>query len=80
MNMAHATRWLRRMDWSLVITIGLLMTAGVMFIFSASYRSEDLPVSPFYRKQIAWAAIGAVILFNSVALPILIALAVRWLG
>ena len=52
-----------RMDWWLLLVILALMVSGVMFIYSASYRSEDLPVSSLYERQLVWCAIGLVCFF-----------------
>lgn len=49
---------LRRMDWWLVAAVLTLMTLGVLFIYSAGYRGDGLPVAPFYRRQILWVAVG----------------------
>ncbi|MBP7830191.1 MAG: rod shape-determining protein RodA [Kiritimatiellae bacterium] len=52
-------RWLlKRMDWFLVLAVLLLLGAGVAFVYSASYRGDDLPVPGFYRRQILWAGLG----------------------
>jgi len=56
--------YLIRMDWWLLVVILSLMVAGVLFIYSASYRSEDLPVSSLYEKQIIWCAVGLVCFFS----------------
>ena len=49
---------LMRIDWWMLLVILALMLVGIAFIFSASYRSEDLPVNSLYRKQIMWSCIG----------------------
>jgi len=59
MAWSETARLLRRMDWSLVIAVMALMTIGVIFIFSASYRADDLPMPSFYKKQVVWVMIGA---------------------
>ena len=46
------------MDWSMVLAIAALLVVGILFIYSASYRSDDLPVAPFYQKQMVWALVG----------------------
>lgn len=58
MSWNEISRILRRMDWSMVFAVGALLVAGVLFIFSASYRGEDLPVASFYEKQVVWAVLG----------------------
>lgn len=59
MNWRQTLIILRRMDWSMVLGIAVLLFAGVMFIFSASFRSEDLPAGSFYEKQLGWIVLGA---------------------
>ena len=59
MNWRQARLILRRMDWSMVLGISVLLFSGVMFIFSASFRGEDLPVGSFHEKQLGWIALGA---------------------
>ena len=62
MGWNEVNRILRRMDWSMVFVVGVLLTISVMFIFSASYRGEDLPVASFYERQLVWAAVGLALL------------------
>jgi len=47
-----------RIDWSLFAAVVVLLVAGVLFVYSASYRGDDLPVAPFFKKQIVWAVLG----------------------
>jgi rod shape determining protein RodA len=55
-------RWLlKRMDWSMVIAVVLLLGTGVAFVYSASYRGDDLPVPSFYRRQMVWALLGVAV-------------------
>ncbi|TAN36924.1 MAG: rod shape-determining protein RodA [Verrucomicrobia bacterium] len=49
---------LLRLDWTLVLAVLALLTIGAFFIFSASYRAPELPVSPLYRRQIGFALVG----------------------
>lgn len=58
---------LRRMDWLLVAATALLLIAGICAIYSAAWRGDDQPVSPFYQKQIVWA-LGGGACFLSLAL------------
>lgn len=58
--------FLKRMDPFMLAAIGALIAVGILFIFSAGYRGEDLPASPFYRKQILWSLIGAGFLLGAV--------------
>jgi rod shape determining protein RodA len=63
-----------RMDWWMFLTILVLMVSGILFIYSASFRSDDLPVSSLYRKQIVWCMIGLLCYFAMIAIDY------RWLG
>lgn len=58
MDWLQTRRWLRRMDWSLIIALIVLMVLGISFIYSAGYRGEDQPVSSFYKRQLLWCAAG----------------------
>ena len=49
-------------DYFLILVIAILVTMGVMFIYSSSINSEGLSVTNEYKKQIIWAAIGFVLL------------------
>lgn len=59
----HIRQLLRRMDWALFCTVCVLMVLGVLFIYSATWRGEGVPMSPFYKKQIVWALIGLALFF-----------------
>lgn len=50
--------WWMRMDWLMVLTMLLLLGIGVAFIYSASYRGADVPVSRLYVKQLVWVMLG----------------------
>ena len=49
-------------DYILLLIIIVLVTMGVMFIYSSSINSDGISVTNEYKKQIIWAAIGLVIL------------------
>ena len=50
----------KHLSWlSLAAMLGLAVTS-VFAIYSATYRGEDLPNSPFYWQQIVWFAAGFV--------------------
>ena len=51
-------RPLLRLDWSLVLAMLALLVGGIVFIYSASFRAAELPVSPLYQKQIRFALVG----------------------
>ncbi|NCC52257.1 MAG: rod shape-determining protein RodA [Spartobacteria bacterium] len=58
----------QRLDWWMVASMLFLMTAGVLFIYSACYRDDGLPVAGFYKKQMVWCALGLVLFVIVVAL------------
>jgi len=49
-------------DYFLLLAIAILVTMGVMFIYSSSINSEGISVTNEYKKQIIWAGIGLIIL------------------
>ena len=63
MSLSMVGQHLRRMNWGLFAGMFCLTVMGVLFIYCASYRGDDLPVSPFYKKQILWLAMGTCIYF-----------------
>ena len=62
-DLTRIRHMLRRMDWALFCTVGALMVLGVLFIYSATWRGDGIPMSPFYKKQIVWALIGMALFF-----------------
>jgi cell division protein FtsW (lipid II flippase) len=46
---------------------GAAVLAGIMFIYSASYRGGDHPVGMFYERQIVWAFLGLLCFFGAAA-------------
>ena len=42
-------------DYFLILVIAILVTMGVMFIYSSSINSEGISVKNEYKKQIIWA-------------------------
>jgi rod shape determining protein RodA len=56
------------MDWALLLSMFVLMVMGILFIYSACFRSEDLPVSSFYKKQILWSFVGAAVFVTLVCI------------
>ncbi|MCK5850881.1 MAG: rod shape-determining protein RodA [Kiritimatiellae bacterium] len=54
---------LKRMNWGLTLVIGALLTISVMFIYSACYISDELPVRTLYKRQALWITAGAVSYF-----------------
>ncbi len=60
MDWNRISRILRRMDWSMIFAMAMLLIAGIFFIYSAVSRHDDLPVAPFYEKQMVWVLAGVV--------------------
>ncbi|MCR4900627.1 MAG: rod shape-determining protein RodA [Treponema sp.] len=55
-------KFLSRFDYFILLAIAILVTMGVMFIYSSSINTEGLSVTNEYKKQIIWASIGLVLL------------------
>lgn len=66
-RMFRQWRLLRYMSWPMTIATALLLMIGVLFVYSARYVSDDLPVQSLYRRQILWAAFGLVCYFGLAA-------------
>ena len=49
-------------DYLLILVVLILVTLGVLFIYSSSINSEGVSVTNEYIKQIIWASIGFVIM------------------
>jgi rod shape determining protein RodA len=58
MNLISTLRPLRRLDWSLVAVMPVLLGIGIAFIFSAGYGNPNSPAQPLFLKQICWAVLG----------------------
>jgi cell division protein FtsW (lipid II flippase) len=56
----------QRFDWAFVAAMLALVVVGLLFIFSASYRSEDAPLSAMTQRQFVWGIVG-VLCFTAVA-------------
>ena len=56
------SKFLSRFDYFLLLAITVLVTMGVMFIYSSSINSEGVSLTNEWKKQIIWAGIGLVIL------------------
>jgi rod shape determining protein RodA len=54
-------RPLLRLDWTLVLAMLALLVGGIMFIYSSSFRTAELPVSPLYLRQMRFALVGVVV-------------------
>ena len=49
-------------DYLLILVVLILVSIGVMFIYSSSINSEGISVTNEYIKQIIWGSIGFVIM------------------
>lgn len=67
MNFKSLGKQLARLDWTMVLAVGVLLAIGVLFIYSAGFQREDLPINSFHKKQLVWVVVG-VIMFLSTAL------------
>lgn len=54
---------LKRMNWGMTLVLGALLTVGVMFIYSACYISEELPVRSLWLKQTMWIVVAVTAYF-----------------
>jgi len=52
-------RVLKRLNWPMTGAVIVLTIVGILFIYSACFVSQDLPVRTLYKRQILWAAVGA---------------------
>lgn len=55
-------RFFAMFDYLLILIVLVLVSLGVMFIYSSSINSEGVSVTNEYLKQIIWASIGFVIM------------------
>ncbi len=53
-------RFIRRMNWPMIVVMAMALVLGVLFIYSSCYIREEQPVRSFYKRQIMWIALGAV--------------------
>ncbi|MCR5189594.1 MAG: rod shape-determining protein RodA [Treponema sp.] len=56
------TKLFGRFDYILILIVMVLVSLGVMFIYSSSINSEGISVTNEYIKQIIWASIGLVLM------------------
>ena len=64
----HMTAAWRNMDWLFVASVAVLMVIGILFIYSASSRSEDAPIAIMAERQLVWALVGIGCFLGLVAL------------
>lgn len=57
----------KRMDWLTLAATLALIAVGVLFIYSASVRQDDLQVTAMTLRQVIWAFVGCAVLLTLVA-------------
>lgn len=55
-------RFFRYFDWVSFLLTVMLLSIGILFVFSSTYTPEN-PISAFFKKQCFWAFIGFIIYF-----------------
>lgn len=48
----------RRLDWVMLLAMGLLLLIGMAFVYSAGYAGDDRAALRLYRKQLLWIGVG----------------------
>jgi len=51
-------RLIKRMNWPMTATIGVLIIIGVAFVYGASHSNEQLQAHSLFTKQLLWALVG----------------------
>ena len=51
-------------DYLLILVVTVLISIGILFIYSSSVNSDGISVTNEYIKQIIWAVIGLVIMIS----------------
>lgn len=67
----NPTRWIylwKRMDWIFLAHVLALVLVGILFIFSASSRQDDIQMTDLTQRQIVWSLSGLALLFAIAAL------------
>jgi len=59
-RLARGLRRLKHMHWPMAFALALLLGVGALFIYSACFVSEDLPVASTYRRHLMWTVAGAI--------------------
>ncbi len=57
-DLQRMIRMLRRLDWVFILSVILLILVGIVFIYSATYRSAENPMTELTRKQLVWVMVG----------------------
>ncbi len=64
MRIRWATRLLKRLDWVMLAIMALLLVLGILFVFSADFRSGNSALGTLYRKQMIWMGVGLLCFFG----------------
>jgi len=51
-------RLIKRMNWPMTSTIGVLIVIGLAFVYGVSHSNEQLQVHSLFPKQVLWAFVG----------------------
>lgn len=57
----------KRMDWMFLASVIALIAIGVLFIYSASSRQDDIQLSALTQRQLLWALLGFATFLGAVA-------------
>ncbi len=68
MNLSRPLQLWKRMDWIFIVHVLALVVAGILFIFSASSRQDDIQMTTLTQRQIVWSLSGLALLFVMTAL------------
>ena len=55
-------KFFNKFDYFLILDVLILVTIGILFIYSSSINSEGISVTNEYIKQIVWVSIGLVVM------------------
>jgi rod shape determining protein RodA len=58
MTLIKGLKTLRRSNWLMTLPVIMLLVAGVLFVYSSCYVSDDQAVRPLYERQIVWMVAG----------------------
>jgi rod shape determining protein RodA len=63
--MIQINKLVRSVDWTVVLACALLMTIGILFIYSSGVTTAGDIVTNEYRKQIIWAISAMILLLST---------------
>ena len=59
----------RRMDWRILVTLGVLTLLSLLFLHSAGYDASTGRYQPFAKKQLVWILLSAGVLLLLLRVP-----------